>query len=815
MLGGLGEGDPRQVGPYRILARLGAGGMGEVYLGADVRPGPAGARPELAAVKTIRADLSGDPAFRDRFRQEIATAQTVQGRFTARLLSGDAEAAGPWMATEYVAGPTLDRAVRETGPLPAETVLHLGLGLARALRGIHHARVRHRDLKPANVLLGADGPRVIDFGIARDFGASTMTATGAMVGSPGYMSPEHVLGGRHIVAASDVFCLAAVLCYAATGATPFGDGPVAAVLYRISQADADLGAVPEPVRELIADCLSLDPAARPDAVELERRFKAAAGASGAAENGATAWPAAVRVLVDRYEDELARVVAQAEPVPGRAPTMPGASPVHSAETVTGPPPAPGSAPPPSRPTGPSRRRIVAVIAAAAAVGVLGAFGLRAMQDSGKPGGAEAGGGSASPTASPTASATAEAVADKPSGLYEDGVDGTRHFPADPSARPDGWQPWTTQLPGRPRHCALNPEILVCRTVDGGMVAVGAADGRQRWEVPSTAPGQKAAETPMNGTWLPGGAKPPLIHGDLVISYASGKVRGRSVSDGEVRWERGLPVGELANKAPLLTGGGAVFLTAHDKDGVVVHALDAETGEPLWHKTLSTRTGTGSAGSPYMALDFAQGRVLATTDSGLTGFDARTGAATHAAVEEGGECENIRVVADQVLCGSGPRTVVLDTENYAPVGDPTPAPFGDWPGAEYSGASSLAFLDGTAYRLEPADDPNRVVLQKEGEALVRTVGGAPQPAEALTSSSVIVGRTAVVADNEYLYTLPVDGGDGEDGGRYWVEDSPGNDARFQDSEIGMEAWGPRLISLGGVLYLAYHDGTVRSLALPPA
>ncbi len=229
MLTGLDAAAPRQVGPYRILARLGAGGMGEVYLGADVRPDPAGG-PRLAAVKIMRSDLGGDAAFRDRFHREIATARTVGGRFTARLLSGDAEAAQPWMATEYVAGPTLERAVRETGPLPVGTVLGLGLGLVRALRSIHHARVHHRDLKPANVLLSADGPKVIDFGIARDFGASTMTATGAMVGSPGYMSPEHVLGGSHIVAASDVFCLATVLCYAATGAAPFGDGPVAAVL---------------------------------------------------------------------------------------------------------------------------------------------------------------------------------------------------------------------------------------------------------------------------------------------------------------------------------------------------------------------------------------------------------------------------------------------------------------------------------------------------------------------------------------------------------------------------------------------------------
>ncbi|MEV8409759.1 serine/threonine-protein kinase, partial [Streptomyces niveus] len=333
MLGELHERSPRQIGPYRLLARLGAGGMGEVFLGADTRPSPhaASGPPSLAAVKVVRADLltaAGDDAFRDRFRREIATARAVEGRFTARLLAGDADAPAPWLATEYVAGPTLDRAVRECGPLPPETVRSLGLALVRALRGIHHARVLHRDLKPANVLLGAGGPRVIDFGIARDFGASTLTATGAMVGSPGYMSPEHVLGGRHVVSASDVFSLASVLCYAATGEGPFGTGPVAAVLYRVSQAEAQLDAVPVELRELIEDCLRPDPSARPDVIALETRLRDA----GASDR--IVWPDGVRSQVALYEGALADTVRAAGPVAGRLPTMPGASPVHSAQTVT-------------------------------------------------------------------------------------------------------------------------------------------------------------------------------------------------------------------------------------------------------------------------------------------------------------------------------------------------------------------------------------------------------------------------------------------------------------------------------------------------
>jgi serine/threonine protein kinase len=807
MLAELGEDAPRQVGPYRILARLGAGGMGEVYLGADARPDPAGPeRPRLAAVKTIRADLGGDPAFRDRFRREIATARTVEGRFTARLLSGDAEAAQPWMATEYVAGPTLERAVRDTGPLPAGTVRRLGLGLVRALRAIHHARVQHRDLKPANVLLGTDGPRVIDFGIARDFGAATLTATGAMVGSPGYMSPEHVLGGRHVVAASDIFCLGAVLCYAATGESPFGHGPVAAVLYRISQADADLGAVPEELRELIVDCLSADPFARPDAVALESRFTAAAQAAGESAD-ADPWPPAVQALVARYEKELARVVAQAGPAAVPVPTMPGTSPVHSAETVGGPPPDPVP-PSPSRPARPSRRTVLTVIAAAVVVGVLGAIGLRAVQNASEPQREEAAGNSASPSPSPSATAEAEAEAlEKPVGFDEYGVDGSRHFPVDPSARPAGWKPWTAKLASRPAECTLNPELLVCLTEDGGMVALGAADGRPRWKAPSTVPGGKAEQTPLHGVRYPGGAKEPVIHGDLVISYASGKVRARSVSDGKVRWEQGVADVELANKVPLLVGGGAVFLTAQGAEGVTVHAFDADTGDPLWNRTLSNQTGISSGGSHYRMWAYAGGRVLGTTEGGLTGFAARTGAATHFAPAGGGDCASIRAVGGEVQCDAGGETVTLDEKTLRQVGDATPSLPGQY------GLPSPIVVGSTQYRLESADDGDRVVLRKEGEPSARTVARFPRTEQGVrTSVPTIVGTTAVVADNEFLYTLPVSS-DGRK--RYRITGAPGNGYRVEDAGFGMDRWGPKLISLGGLLYLAFHDGTVRSFELPTA
>jgi serine/threonine protein kinase len=204
MLGPLREGSPRRIGPYEIRARLGAGGMGEVFLGD---PGDGG---DPVALKTVRRDVAQDPGFRHRFRREIAVARSVTSPFLAPLLDGDADSEVPWLATGYVAGPTLSAAVRRAGAMDEGEVRMLGAGLARALAAVHAAGVVHRDVKPGNVLLAEEGPRVIDFGIARDGNATPLTTTGRMVGSPSFMSPEHVAGSGRVTLASDVFCLASV-----------------------------------------------------------------------------------------------------------------------------------------------------------------------------------------------------------------------------------------------------------------------------------------------------------------------------------------------------------------------------------------------------------------------------------------------------------------------------------------------------------------------------------------------------------------------------------------------------------------------------
>ncbi|MEU6771866.1 serine/threonine-protein kinase [Streptomyces sp. NPDC046759] len=259
----LGAGDPLRIGGYRLLARLGAGGMGQVYLARSDRG-------RTVAVKLVREELAAQEEFRARFRQEVRSARRVGGYWTAPVLDADTEAAVPWVATGYVAGPSLQQVVgHDHGALPERSVRILAAGLAHALKDIHAAGIVHRDLKPSNVLVTIDGPRVIDFGIARALettspGGEGLTRTGSLVGSPGFMAPEQVRGDR-ITPACDVFCLGSVLAYAATGALPFGAATsgVHALMFRIAQEEPDLEGVPEGIADLVRDCLRKDPAARP------------------------------------------------------------------------------------------------------------------------------------------------------------------------------------------------------------------------------------------------------------------------------------------------------------------------------------------------------------------------------------------------------------------------------------------------------------------------------------------------------------------------------------------------------------------------
>lgn len=335
--------DPSAIGPFRLLGRLGSGGMGRVYLARS-----AGGR--TVAVKVVHAELAAQDEFRRRFAREVGALERVGGTGTAPLLGADTDAESPWVAIGYVAGPSLRTIVgSEYGPLPPASVRALGAGLARALEHIHGAGLLHRDLKPANILLTVDGPQLIDFGIARAVDTVTdggLTSTGAVVGSPGFMSPEQVRGER-LTPASDVFCLGSVLAYAATGRAPFGtsDSGVHAMMFRIAHDEPDLEGLPPELDGLVRHCLAKDPDARPTAAELATRL-------ATEDTGAEPWlPAEVLAGLGRHAARLLDADGDPTPVDHPMPLDARAdTPVDAAP----------KAPRPPKPAGRWRRWLLAV-----------------------------------------------------------------------------------------------------------------------------------------------------------------------------------------------------------------------------------------------------------------------------------------------------------------------------------------------------------------------------------------------------------------------------------------------------------------------
>ncbi|MCX4684878.1 serine/threonine protein kinase [Kitasatospora purpeofusca] len=293
------ESDPAEVGPYRVLAELGRGGMGRVLLGA----GPDG---RLVAVKQVHERFAADTAFRARFRREVAASRRVSGAYTAAVMDADVEAVTPWLASVFVVGPSLADAVESGGPLPSDAVHGLAVGLATALVEIHRAGLIHRDLKPGNVLLAEDGVRVIDFGIARAVEEDAeLTHTGGVIGSPAFMSPEQA-EGRALTPASDVFSLASLLALALSGRSPFEGASALRTLYDIVHSEPDLGGVAPETRPFLEACLVKDPAARPTPARLLELL-------GPVAPAARRWPAAVHTMIAAQQAEVDRLLAD----PGR------------------------------------------------------------------------------------------------------------------------------------------------------------------------------------------------------------------------------------------------------------------------------------------------------------------------------------------------------------------------------------------------------------------------------------------------------------------------------------------------------------------
>ncbi|MCP2338644.1 WD40 repeat domain-containing serine/threonine protein kinase [Actinomadura rupiterrae] len=367
----LGPEDPEMVGPYRVTGRLGAGGMGRVYLAET----PAGRR---VAVKVIRSEHAADPNFRARFAREVEAARKVNDFYTASVVDADPAAEAPWMATAYVPGPSLHALVADQGALPPERVRALGAGLAEGLAAIHSSGLVHRDLKPGNIIVAEDGPRIIDFGIARALDASAMTATGAVIGTLAYMSPEQIEADE-VGPPSDVFSLGGVLAFAATGRGPFEASSPGAIVHRVVSRDPDLDGVEPSLAAALAQCLAKDPASRPTAAQLLAALRTDPAAD-------TPQPVSIQPSPPARTPEAA-VPAQVAPPPpavGVPPAAPGPQTIErqgAPATMPGGPVRPPAVPPlpggPGRP-GPTPQQVKRRAVLAAMAGTLVAGGAAVL-----------------------------------------------------------------------------------------------------------------------------------------------------------------------------------------------------------------------------------------------------------------------------------------------------------------------------------------------------------------------------------------------------------------------------------------------------
>ncbi|MFI9235902.1 serine/threonine-protein kinase [Streptomyces sp. NPDC053079] len=420
--------DPASIGTHTVLARIGAGGMGQVYLGRS----PGGRQ---LAIKVIREDFAESPEALARFRREVATVRAVRSAFTANLIDASLDAAPYWLATEYVPGPTLIEAIRERGPVPAATCSRLFAALAEALADVHAHGVMHRDLKPHNIILSAVGPKLIDFGIARGAEQTALTQAGTAPGTPGYTAPE-IITRNDVTAAADVFALGATVAAAATGRPPYGEGSLESVTYRVVHGEIDVAGVEPALAELVRACVAGDPAKRPTPAEIISRCAVTSA-----------------LVEDPVYQELAGSGPGAPPSPGYVPTVmsaqaapPAASPAAfpAAPTAPGTPPAPGAlpVPPPSpAPQRPRTKLLLAVCAASVVLGVIVAISVQAAGDDSKQGGQKtAGTADAKPSASSSPSAADSGAPSGPAGKEPAYLEAT-------APNRDYWTPQEGSSPG--------------------------------------------------------------------------------------------------------------------------------------------------------------------------------------------------------------------------------------------------------------------------------------------------------------------------------------------------------------------------------
>ncbi|MFW6724992.1 protein kinase domain-containing protein [Streptomyces sp. MAR4 CNY-716] len=797
MLDPLDDNAPRSIGPYELLAHLGAGGMGEVYVGRD----PTGAPERLAAVKTVRAELAGDPAFRRRFHREIRLAGQVGGAHVAGLLGGDADGEPPWLATEYVPGPDLGEAVRRTGPLPEATVRALGAGLAAALRAIHAEGILHRDLKPANVLLAESGTRVIDFGIARARGVTTLTATGRIVGTPGFMSPEHIAGSRKVSTASDVFSLGSVLCYAATGRGPFGEGQPAAVLYRIAEEEPDLDEVPAGLRELLTRCLDKDPAGRPTAVDL---------AASLGDPGSPDWPPAVRARINEYEDAAERLRG----LPAGAAHPPAVPPA---------PPAPERVRPAGR-----WRRVLLYAAGGLAVMVLSA-GTVVVLDPFSPD---------TPAARPTGAAPAPGEGADATGRLVDGIDvtggldGSGVIPQDPSQRPEGWQQWQGKLSQPPMGCAADEVALVCQLVDGGYEAVSTADGRRLWRAaPEAEPAgwdsiEEAAYLGAAGDLhIPGSGGSPTVREGVAVYGAYGRLQVRDAATGRLRWQKrhkdsmGGYKGDFFGRP--VVADGRVFATVSEK----VVAYDLDSGKELWRNNLTNESLAMAERRLkfFAATTYAHDRLYARTDLGLVAYDPETGNTLAESPAYDYECSHVNVRGEAAYCGGSVKNKSGEgfTRVFRRHDALTLRPEATVRVPEVASSTLIGAVEESTMILSDYHRGDIVVADRESGEVQQRFAFRDEALGRyqLVSSPVIAGDRILFADASRLYVLPLDAPESEPL-RIDINGAPGSRARAEwnptdglpVADVPRHPW---VLPLGGVVHLVYDRGRIISVPLPDA
>jgi outer membrane protein assembly factor BamB len=588
----LGVDDPRVIGEFRLHAQLGAGGMGRVFLATS----PGGRE---VAVKVVHPYLARDDIFVGRFRREVAAARAVNGGYAAPVIAAGPDDDPPWLATAYVPGPSLQEAVTATGPLPEDAALKLAAGLAEALRAIHACGLVHRDLKPGNVLLAADGPRVIDFGIARALDGTVLTAAESALDTP-FMSPEQAQG-LPTGPASDVFSLGGVVYFAATGDGPFGTGHPAVMLYRIMHTEPDLDRLPPGLRDLAAACLDKDPARRPAPAELATTLT---GSAPPEASPAAFWPVPIaRLIADHQSRPAADLPSDADPRP--AAEQPSAAEPEAAAAPPEPeaaaaPPEPEAAVAPPEPE-----------AAAAPPEPEAAAAPPEPEAAAAPPEPEAAAAPPEPEAADAQPDEPPPAVPLPAELLPDAA-----APAPPSG--------TTPDTGPPRGVGRRRALAALASVAAGGLAVAGwelirpsplAPGTRRLAagqaLPPHQPGAKIWSYPVDSPVEAVAAAGPIVF----AGTGENSVYALNAATGALVWRR--EITHAVHNQLVLAGN---YVIVGDGIGGGVYALETTTGRPRWRVRSSAMRGLAAADGVVYA-GFA---IKSHTTGGVTALSADHG-----------------------------------------------------------------------------------------------------------------------------------------------------------------------------------------------